>query len=96
MILSLKSKVHNHKIFNLINSSIDLRESIKQQEDIIQNLQLIVKEHLKNADLMRDKEIKVNLEKLKYERQVLTEKHKQVNCEYPIEINEFYQAETCP
>lgn len=57
---------------------IDLRESIKQQEDIIQNLQNIIKESLRDTDLMRDKEIKVNLEKLKYDREVMTEKHKQV------------------
>ena len=73
-----KSLIIDHFDDNWGLIRLDYRESIKQHEDIIQNLQIIIKEHLKNTDSMRDKEIKVSLEKLRYEGKVLSEKHKQV------------------
>jgi len=75
---SEEQSFHIKRVCDIMPQVKNHRESIKQQEDIIQNLQSIVKEHLKNADLMRDKEIKVNLKRLKYDRQVMTEKHKQL------------------
>ena len=60
-----------------------LKETIKSQERLIKNLQETTQDKIKNLDHIGSKEASAELEKLKFEKNFLNEKHKQV-------INNFY------
>jgi S-adenosylmethionine:tRNA-ribosyltransferase-isomerase (queuine synthetase) len=76
---SNEQEFHVKRMEDLLPQVKGLKDTIKQQEVIILNLQNVIKENIKNADVMHHKEVSVYLQKLRHDHEILQEKNKQVH-----------------
>ncbi|KRX02075.1 hypothetical protein PPERSA_03137 [Pseudocohnilembus persalinus] len=75
---------HMHRGEDLIPHIENLKNTIDSQESIIQNLQEHIQTHLKSQDRVTEKDLRVRIEQLQHEKQILTEKERQINEIYKI------------